>query len=596
MNPAYLIPVQSVGKIIVLAIVAYSAYVILRLRILLPISKTSDGDDALSAENQESYVGRARKLLSAISHLEHADWKTVLSTLHEQELAKLNFARSAPNTLLLMGLLGTVLGLAETVGSLVKPLSNALNNASQQEVLRLLSSTLQQMGTAFSCTLWGILGALCVSGVLHFATGRLLSLLSRWDTYIIESVLPQILPESQAAQIQSLQELINQSQQIVAESRKFLAKIAPVMREAAEQFEKVLTTAGNAMQQSVEKLTQTAQAMQEKLEHVAQGVTQSAAALEDSSRELQVSTAALAEYHTDLRNAHQELLRVFEQARSDLENQIKGQLEKIGALDENFRRNAQDIVARIHDAGRQFGEATQAFREAGDRFTSEGMQIHSQIATYHQNLTEYVENLLKDHRFAIDEVEKSVAAIRDSLRAIKDSPVWQSRNGEGYEVAWNELRDTLSGLKCVLEQINGGFARAPEQQKVPNIPEEVLVRGEIPAPPFPDGTIKDTRPLTTGSPMSANDNQTATQLAEEVENLSKAIDELRNSISRDVQITQSVPGILELRQSVDSLRATTDSLCRAVAELSSSLKTLQPQPPKPRRWFSWLLIWRRWQR
>lgn len=599
MELAYLVPVHVFGKLVVIFMVAYSLYVLIRLWVLLvSFAASSDGGTpngsgrASSSQEQDTYIGRARRIMSAIGDVEQADWKAVLATLREPELAKLNFARSAPNTLLLLGLLGTVVGLGETVGSLVKPFSNATSNANPQDVLNLLSFTLQQMGTAFSCTIWGIVFALIMSGAVRSCTGKVLFMLSEWDTYILENAVPDILPKKQAAQIQSLQELVSRSQEIVAESRKFLAKIAPLMREAAEQFQSVLVTAGEAMRESVEKLTQTAQAMQERLQDVAQGVTQSASALENSSRELRDSTKQLAEYHTDLRNAHQELLTVFEQARSDLENQIRGQLEKIGALDENFRRNAQDIVSRINDAGRQFGEATEAFRQAGDDFRKEGTNIHSQIVTYHQQLTEYIENLLRDHRFAIDGVENSLDGINKSLHEIKNSPVWQSRNGGD-----NDRRQQHSQSEA-----RTGPPVLTNGQGVRSLPGTVV--GERPLPQ-PD-------PETTATTVVLD----STSVVETMKKLIRAVNELTDSIQRGERteldsvnkdfnsrlgslhetiesLRNAVTGDLNSR--LASLHETIENLQNAVKELRGSLQALRPPPPKRRRWPPWLFFWKRGQ-
>lgn len=580
MEAAYMIPVHPAGKLIILTIVAYGAYVTVRLWALLARYEALNNN---GVESQDSYIERAKRSISAIKDLEQADWKVVLSTLREQELTKLNFARAAPNTLLLLGLLGTVLGLAETVGSLVEPFSNALNDANPQEVLRLLSFTLQQMGTAFSCTIWGISAALLMGVVVRYGTSRLLRILSEYDVHILENIVPAFLPKSQAAQVHYLQELVNQSQEIVSESRKFLTQIAPIMREAAGQFEKVLQTTGQVMQQSVEKLNQTAREMQDKLHQVAQGVIQSASVLENSSRELRESTDALAEYHTDLRNAHRDLLTVFEQARSDLENQIQGQLEKIGMMDENFRRNAQDIVSRIDESSRHLEEATNAFREAGDRFTQEGSQIHSRIASYHQQLTEYVENLLKDHRWAIDEVEKSVSAISDSLRAIKDSPVWQSRNGEGAVGEWDKMESVLREIQQALDGLKGEFSRMLTKYdgKVAVVSTDREARAI-------EGSVRDTRPVTTTAPAIESP-----QIASIMEQLVAAIHSLRDSVERDMRTSLRDPAVEELSACVNTLAETIQNLGSAVQEFSRSLQAFQPRTSERKHWLSRILFWRR---
>ncbi len=165
-------------------------------------------------------------------------------------------------------------GLAETVGSLVNPLSNALNNASPQDVFNLLGVTLQQMGTAFSYALVGIFFALSVGGMLRFTTGTLQSLLSDGTLILLKTSFLLSCPKARQPRSEFTGTHYKKPGNRCGKP-KVSRKDRSCHARSSGTVQGVLTTAGEAMQQSVEKLTQTAQAMQEKLQYVAQGVTQS---------------------------------------------------------------------------------------------------------------------------------------------------------------------------------------------------------------------------------------------------------------------------------------------------------------------------------
>jgi methyl-accepting chemotaxis protein len=575
MGLGYVIPVHPFGKLIVVGILAYTVYEILRIQ--------------RSSFSQDTYVERATRLITSVGDLEQADWKAILAVVREQELAKVGFARAAPNTILLLGLLGTVFGLAETVGSLVRPLGNALNSASPQEVFNLLSFTLQQMGTAFSCTIWGIMGALLVSFVSSIKTGRLIAQMSAWDSHIVEQVLPGVLPKNQAAQLQSLQELVAKSQEIVAESRRFLDKIAPVMREAAEQFKEVLSSAGEAMQSSVERLIDATNSMQRQLREVTSGVNAGAQALAKSSEELRQSTESLAQYHHDLRNAHAELLNVFEQARHDLENQIEGQLKQIGQLDENFRRNAQDIVARIHEASERIGESITAFREAGDRFTREGVNIHTQVTTYHQQMEEALDRLFKDHRWAIDEVEKSVRSISYTLKQIAESPVWAQTAGNNGN--WGEILKRLDTIAGTMQNMPDKHRETEDTREAARrsmvitqakngrpLPDDVTIRGTT---PLDSVGGQQTDPIAVDVPPGeVVDNNNICQLGASVEELQQSVKSLQLAV---YDLKQGISQLFHHR-TYDELSSHIESLLNAMTELTCAVQQLvaQQRNSKPR--------------
>ena len=593
----FLIPVHTSGKVIIVIMWVYTAYVLIRLLLVYLTVKQPNQQETLQATGQasqssaeESYKDRAFALLSAIASVQPADWKAALSVLHEQELAKLRFARTAPNALLLMGLLGTVLGLAQTVGSLVEPLGNALNNTTPQEVFSLLSFTLQQMGVAFSCTFWAIGFAILVNAASGWMTRHVMNTLNRWDVCVIRDVLPQVMPKSVEAQVDLLRQTATEIKNIVIETRHFMAYIAPVMREAAEQFQKVLSAAGEAMQKSIGTLTDTVTTMQRRLEDVSSSVGAGAQALTKGSEELRKSTESLAEYHENLRNAHAELLNVFQQARHDLENQIEGQLKQIGQLDENFRRNAQEIVARIHEASERIGECITAFREAGDRFTKEGVNIHTQVTSYHRQMEESLDRLFKDHRWAIDEVEKSVRSISDTLKVIADSPVYQqSAVNNGIWKDMLQRLDTIAGnTKRMAEQRQTGTEAT--QENYGGGTTAIAPTGDG-GPRFP-GTIVGIKPLPSAqkeppAPATAT-GESVEKLADNIRQLNASVEALQGSIHSFQSLVSDLSEVLSSLDQYrpdDGLSLALENLNKAVSELTCAIQKLiaERQNTKPRR-------------
>jgi len=593
----FLIPVHTSGKVIIVIMWVYTAYVLIRLLLVYLTVKQPNQQETLQATGQasqssaeESYKDRAFALLSAIASVQPADWKAALSVLHEQELAKLRFARTAPNALLLMGLLGTVLGLAQTVGSLVEPLGNALNNTTPQEVFSLLSFTLQQMGVAFSCTFWAIGLAILVNAASGWMTRHVMNTLNRWDVCVIRDVLPQVMPKSVEAQVDLLRQTATEIKNIVIETRHFMAYIAPVMREAAEQFQKVLSAAGEAMQKSIGTLTDTVTTMQRRLEDVSSSVGAGAQALTKGSEELRKSTESLAEYHENLRNAHAELLNVFQQARHDLENQIEGQLKQIGRLDENFRRNAQEIVARIHEASERIGECITAFREAGDRFTKEGVNIHTQVTSYHRQMEESLDRLFKDHRWAIDEVEKSVRSISDTLKVIADSPVYQqSAVNNGIWKDMLQRLDTIAGnTKRMAEQRQTGTEAT--QENYGGGTTAIAPTGDG-GPRFP-GTIVGIKPLPSAqkeppAPATAT-GESVEKLADNIRQLNASVEALQGSIHSFQSLVSDLSEVLSSLDQYrpdDGLSLALENLNKAVSELTCAIQKLiaERQNTKPRR-------------
>lgn len=97
---------------------------------------------------------------SALRSLTSADPRAVTDSLSVIDEGRLYHLRQRPNQLMLLGLLGTVLGLSLTLGEFAPQLKTALSSletgGTPQQLNAGLEGLLDRMKVAFVCTFWGV--------------------------------------------------------------------------------------------------------------------------------------------------------------------------------------------------------------------------------------------------------------------------------------------------------------------------------------------------------------------------------------------------------------------------------------------------------
>lgn len=379
----------------------------------------------------DSLVTKAVRTIWAARTVPNPDLEAIATMLAQSEASRLGGVRNAPNRLLLLGLLGTVAGLAGVVATLGPQIQGTLQSADPLVLTRNLGVTLQHMRDAFACTAWGIATAICIA----WWTGQVAAQQSRFladlQEFGLRELAPKVFPCSQESQL-------NEVRHILAQSQEFLQNVAQIMNSAAEQFKRNLTDAGQHMTHGVGQLSTVATTMQSSLASAALEVRESAERLESSTKDLH-------QYHESLKVAYSQLLQLFDQSKKEMERQSREQLEKIGHLQEAFGGSAQSILDQVAGAAGKMSEATGSFHETGKKFEISGMEVTHRLDGGFKWLTETLNATLTNHEREMRQVDGQLRLIGEQLRELGQrlDPRMLPRD------EWEAVRDSLT--KCVTE-------------------------------------------------------------------------------------------------------------------------------------------------
>lgn len=421
-------------------------------------------ENCLQSSPRDSLVTRAARSLWHSRGIPNPDLEAIATMLDQSEAARLSFARTAPNLLLLAGLLGTVLGLAGAIGTLGPQIQNTLQTTDPIHLTRDLGFTLQHMQTAFACTLWGILAAIIVAGFTRGVVAKQSNFLAEVEEFMIHDLVPYLIPKSQAAQLDDIRKVLTTGQ-------RFLSQISEKMASASEQFEKVLTSAGDHMKVSLESLQTLTGNIQTTLTEASVNVQNSANALITSTETIKESTENLKEQHTDLRNAYTNLQNLFDESRKSLEEQITHQLEQIGKLRQDFGDSAQKIVNHIDKVSERLSESTQAFNKAGEKYLNSNTELRNDLSGRFKRLEESLGKLLADHQREMNRVEENLRLMNDRLQ-------------EGFqrldprllpESDWQTFKDAVVQLNELLSRqlATAGAVSSKGSESSPSRPEQI---------------------------------------------------------------------------------------------------------------------------
>jgi len=563
--------------------------------------KETQRDAKDSSSDAEDLLTDAERNLEAVAGLQHADWRAALEPLHRREMAKVSGLRGATNNLLLAGLLGTVFGLAGTVGTLNDSLGSALQAQTLPEVVSSLQDTIGHMRNAFSCTLWGIFTAVLASLGLRRLHHEAVEALNAADQTVLREIVPKVLPRSEALLLEELRKVLDAS-------RKFLCDFRPAVEEASQKFKNVLDTASRNVEEVTKTLKDTSTQLIGQMEtlvgdlrvtaqQVAKNTQELSSASHTAAQSLKGSTEKLAKYHEDLRNAHRELIEVFNQSIDKMRQYFDDQVKLVERLQSLVGTSAQDTVTRLQIVNETLMKATEAFRETGDSFGREGNKLYGKLDDSMQRQTEEIERLFKDHRYALEEVLKELSGIREAvslqdladavnklqrvaqnLEGIRDllaemradvdriakSPIMQtdaySKNG------WNDVPSTLKtmskGIEALLHHLENPAHERVEQSREVQA-EVVILSPKGPGQPL-EGKVIETSPLTKKQPEAH-----PIDVAQLVSKLDKLVDSIERLVDRQSYLPEQLQRTMEeLHQAVNDLRRAVESLPEALAKRS----------------------------
>ena len=187
-----------------------------------------EGAEALKAiegTGKATLVYRVAESLNNLKGLAAPDVNAVMELLVAREATPLSGVRNIPNLLMLAGLLGTVWGLAQTVGSLGPAVQGSLNASNPEQLARALGDTLTGMKGAFGCSLAGIALSGLSSLALGLATRQSDGFADDLRDVMLTRFVPAVFPVSSESQFEA------QAKQM-KDSRRFVKSLQATMEAA----------------------------------------------------------------------------------------------------------------------------------------------------------------------------------------------------------------------------------------------------------------------------------------------------------------------------------------------------------------------------
>lgn len=304
------------------------------------IVTSNEKDRLLRGIPQSSIVAQVMQTLWDVRLVSNPDMEAISTMLAQCQAARLGLSRIAPNMFLLVGLLGTVFGLASVVGTL-----DLTRDATPQ-----LAGALVHMKSAFSCTILGILASLVTSFIVRWASAQQSNFLGELEEFALRNISPRIFPTNQETAITSIEQILQQS-------TAFMHGIANIMTQAAGEFSKTLRTAGKRMEDGVQSLTE-----------VSVQVKETAGAVEKAAEHVGKSAVALQTNNEELRRSYEMLEGQITKVQKDADQRAEDLFRQIGHLTEEVGSRTNEMLNGLDHNGEQLMEASTIMHDSSKEF------------------------------------------------------------------------------------------------------------------------------------------------------------------------------------------------------------------------------------
>lgn len=284
-------------------------------------------------------------------------------------------ARTLPNLLLLLGLIGTVVGLALTLVSLGPQIQKAITAGQPQAVAQSLGVTLGEMSGAFAGTLWGVLSAFVLQGINAWTGVQSEKLSGELDELALHYA-PTIYPGSTEQQVTSLQEILQNSRQFLGDTQQQISTMS-------KEFASVLERAGGTIEKSLSTLETTTQQISSAMLEASGNVAQ-------SSDKLNTAVKAIQGHREDFRNIYSQFNEMFERSMSALKTHSDGELQAIRDMQAEFGKTGAEIVKEIFGTSERFNQLSADIAQAESNYLGSAQAISNTIGEGFKRLNDQI--------------------------------------------------------------------------------------------------------------------------------------------------------------------------------------------------------------
>lgn len=262
----------------------------------------------------------------------------------------LSSARNIPNLLMLAGLLGTVLGLAGSIGTLVTPIRNAARATEPGQLADALAQTMSVMQGAFGASLWGMLLSLGTGVAFALAARTQEGFEDELNAFVHAELVPATFPRAITSQMERMGRYLRDAGNSFQDIHKRL-------QDVAAQLEDVLGKAGDTLGQSLTQLSSTSTQIEQVFGQ-----------MDTSVKEL---TVGLSRGVSDLVQAQESAASSLRTSSVELQENLAQQATTVSRLQTTVQENTSELLKHVTVVGDQLGRASISFEKAGQTFRDE---------------------------------------------------------------------------------------------------------------------------------------------------------------------------------------------------------------------------------
>jgi len=386
--------------------------------------------------NKSSLLAKYADVLWEIRQTAQPDLSAVLSTVSQQYAATLTFARLVPNLTMLVGLMGTVVGLAHVVQALGPQIITSSQANDPQRMAHDIAGQMGQLQTAFACTVNGIFAAVCVAIIVNFVERKQNALLAALDDFGVSVLTPRILPP---APMDVLVRTLQKSADLVEYITLTMSKATGEFTAQVKKFNEITSEANRSF------------------EAIADDVNTSTVQLARSTGQLSESANLLGKLQTDMHNIYTNLVQKHETAEATFVSQTNSVIGKMDNLQTGFNTNTQGIIVQLQSASNNYAQSTTAFQEAGTNFRNMSKEIGDRAFDAVADRVQAIADAGKVYQQAAEGIDRGLrdvlAEVRDLMRRLDPSLFPREE--------WERTAFALDRVGKVAEQI----LKTPEAQE-----------------------------------------------------------------------------------------------------------------------------------
>ena len=383
---------------------------------------------AISGLPENSLFHRYSGMMVRQGEFEDVDKRSLLEIAFERLHADLAMPRNAPNLCLLVGLSGTIIGLALVVRSLGPQILIAANAGSPQEMGAPLARSIGTLGTAFASTLNGITAAGLLSFFIARAERRQNLIESQVEEWGLNSLAPLIFPRS-------LQSKLSDMKNIMRETSNLMIAVKKSLTEQIETVATTLKTATEGMQTQIIKFDQTSKESADSLKQFGEQTKKAALVLGESVLKMN-------DLQTEVHTTYTSLMQRHDSAEENFKTRVESLVSTVEKMQTGFNTNASAIVGQLQAAAANYTESTADFKEASLNFRNMSREIGADAYKAIALTANEFQTALAEHKRAVDLTEKSLRELMTRL----DPALLPVEKWESLLTSLNLIQETLGKM------------------------------------------------------------------------------------------------------------------------------------------------------